>query len=594
VELEDANDHFYNEPSGTVFGFRGVEMTTTGETSVNYGAVSGDVFGVEDTAGDNIISNYGTIEGPTAGLNITAGGDTITNSTTGTISGGIHIVSGGQTIINTGAIDGGITFAGTGNSNSNSVTNSGEITGSITLSGGQTTIDNDGTINGAGGTAISLGSGPDTVVLGETSVLDGAITGFAIGDFIDLQGLQFNGTKYSGGVLTLLENGSQVGQLGVLTPNSSPVFLLSADGSGGTKIEAGNPAPPAGTSADMIMTDGSGNYEIYDIGGNAILTAYTLDQLPTFLTFAALGTFQAGDSSDMLLRNASTGAFVAYYVTADTVTSSAPVGTVGTNFSFAGIGDFDGMSGLSELLLRNSASGAFELYQVAGGGVLSGNAAGAVGNNFSVKGFGQFSESNTTQMMMQDTSGDASKGQVELYTYQPGSASFTGIDVGKVGSNLSIVGMADLLGNGSTQMVMQQNNGDFWLYTYSAATNSLSGILVGAIGSNFHVVGFGPLGTAGQDEMLMQDAAGDFEVYQYNASLNAFVGTSMGAVGAPWVVDGIAADPPGGSSAAVGASTAQLVQAMASMGGGAAVGTAANPTIGADPSQPTLLSTPHA
>src|SRR5579871_759962 len=43
VELQAGNDHFYNEPSGTVFGFRGVEMTTTAETFVNYGAVSGDV-----------------------------------------------------------------------------------------------------------------------------------------------------------------------------------------------------------------------------------------------------------------------------------------------------------------------------------------------------------------------------------------------------------------------------------------------------------------------------------------------------------------------------------------------------------------------
>ena len=44
-----------------------------------------------------------------------------------------------------------------------------------------------------------------------------------------------------------------------------------------------------------------------------------------------------------------------------------------------------------------------------------------------------------------------------------------------------IVGCADLLGNGMTQMVMQQNNGNFWLYSYNAATNSLSGNLMGAI-----------------------------------------------------------------------------------------------------------------
>ena len=36
-------------------------------------------------------------------------------------------------------------------------------------------------------------------------------------------------------------------------------------------------------------------------------------------------------------------------------------------------------------------------------------------------------------------------------------ASLAGINVGKVGSNLSIVGCADLLDNGQTQMVMQQD-----------------------------------------------------------------------------------------------------------------------------------------
>src|SRR5262249_61445083 len=134
------------------------------------------------------------------------------------------------------------------------------------------------------------------------------------------------------------------------------------------------------------------------------------------------------------------------------------------------------------------------------------------------------------QMIKQDNTNDASAGQLELYTYQPSTASLAGINVGKVGSNLSIVGCANLLGNGTTQMVMQQNNGNFWLYSYNAATNSLSGTLVGAIGSNFHVVGFGPLGPAGRDRVGRQGAAGNFEVYQYNASLNAFVGNSMGAV----------------------------------------------------------------
>jgi hypothetical protein len=258
------------------------------------------------------------------------------------------------------------------------------------------------------------------------------------------------------------------------------------------------------------------------------------------------------------------------------------------DWNFAGIGNFDDASSLSELMLRNTFSGSFELYQVASGGVLSGSSVAPVGNNFQVKGFGKFSGSPETQMIMQDTSFDFLRGQLELYTYQSNTASLAGIPVGKVGSNLSIVGCADLLGNGMTQMVMQQDEGSFWLYSYNAATNSFSGNWVGAVGSNFHVVGFGPLGTAGQDEMLMQDADGNFEVYQYNASLNRFVGNPMGPVGAPWVVDGITANPP--SSAA--ASPAQLVQMMAGFGGGsgAADGLNTAPLTG-DTSQQTFLTT---
>ena len=197
-----------------------------------------------------------------------------------------------------------------------------------------------------------------------------------------------------------------------------------------------------------------------------------------------------------------------------------------------------------------------------------------------------------TQMMMQDNTNDASAGQLELYTYQP-SIGFVLWHQCRHGRQQSEHRrLCRLLGNGMTQMVMQQNNGNFWLYSYNAASNSLSGTLVGAIGSNFHVVGFGPLGTAGQDEMLMQDVAGDFEVYQYNASLNAFVGNAMGAVGAPWMVDGIAANPPTASR------EARTLQFSARAGNGSfrrrqrrsqRLNTVAP---GADTSQQTLLTTP--
>ena len=351
----------------------------------------------------------------------------------------------------------------------------------------------------------------------------------------------------------------------------------------------------------MVMSNPTnGDYEIYDVGGNTIKSAYTLaGEISTGWSFLGLGTFQAGDSNDMLLRNGAN--FDAYYISNNTITSSALVGSVGTNWNFSGIGNFDGGSSLSELLLRNSASGAFELYHVQGGGVLAGSSVAAIGNNLQVSGFGYFSETSTEQMAMEQANVSPGSNAYWLYTYNPATNSYGSSGAsGTIGSNLSVVGVADMLGNGSSELIMEQANvtpgtNAYWAYMYNPSNNTFDAIdnkALGTVGSNFHVVGFGPLGTAGQDEMLMQDAAGDFEVYKYNSSEGAFDGSSMGAVGSPWVLDGIA-DPPG---SAAPASNAQLIQAMASMSGGGSASTGASPSGGvSEPTLPTLLTpTAHA
>jgi hypothetical protein len=144
----------------------------------------------------------------------------------------------------------------------------------------------------------------------------------------------------------------------------------------------------------MIMSNSStGNYEMFKVGHNA---AYSLGQAVSPWAFVALGTFQAGDMADMLLRNTSTGAFQASYVSGNNIVGATQLGTVGTEWNFAGIGNFDGTGSLSELMLRNNSSGGFERYQLVDGDMLAGNSVGSVGNNFQVKGFGFFSENSTT------------------------------------------------------------------------------------------------------------------------------------------------------------------------------------------------------
>src|SRR5262249_15745426 len=68
-------------------------------------------------------------------------------------------------------------------------------------------------------------------------------------------------------------------------------------------------SPPAGTTEDMVLSNSAGVYEIYDLGGNSMLAAYQLGQVGPNWAFATLGGFNDGDTTDMLLRDSSTGGF---------------------------------------------------------------------------------------------------------------------------------------------------------------------------------------------------------------------------------------------------------------------------------------------
>src|SRR5262249_46447167 len=128
-----------------------------------------------------------------------------------------------------------------------------------------------------------------------------------------------------------------------------------------------NPPPPASTTADMILRGSNTSpavmcqYEIYDIGNNAILGAYQLGQVGTDWPFVTLGGFFGRDTTDMLLRNSNSGAFEVYDISNNLITNAAALGTVGLNWQFSGVGNFSGL-GETDMILRISNTGGLEVY----------------------------------------------------------------------------------------------------------------------------------------------------------------------------------------------------------------------------------------
>ena len=179
-----------------------------------------------------------------------------------------------------------------------------------------------------------------------------------------------NSFLYSGGTFTTLVDPLAAGFTEALGINNMGQIVGSyEDGSGGFHgfllTITPNPPPPAGTTADMILRHGAdGQYEVYDIGNNAILAGYQLGVVGSDWQFAGVGGFFGNDTTDMLLRSASTGGFEVYDISNNNITNAAFLGAVGMNWQVMGFGNFSSMPGETDMILRNSNSGGMEVYDI--------------------------------------------------------------------------------------------------------------------------------------------------------------------------------------------------------------------------------------
>jgi Ca2+-binding RTX toxin-like protein len=373
--------------------------------------------------------------------------------------------------------------------------------------------------------------------------------------------------------------------------------ILDASLPAGATITVTAAPPPAGTTAEMVLRGSNtspavaGQYEIYDIGNNAILAAYQLGQVGTDWAFVTLGGFFGSDTTDMILRNSSTGGFEVYDISNNNITNAAFMGTVGLEWQVMGFGNFSSF-GETDMMLRNVNTGGIEVYDINNNQITGANFMGTVGLNWQVGGFGNFSSRGTSDMILRNTT----TGGLEVYDIN--SNQITGAAfMGTVGLDWQIIGVGNFSSMpGETDMIMR-NTTTGGLEVYDIANNQITGAaFLGTVGLEWQVAGVAPVSGAGASDLVLRNVnTGAFEVY--NIANNQITGAALlGTVGLDWQLGGFAVDPPTGSAASMGNSSqvAQLVQAMAGFGGRSGAAESLNTAIlGADTSQQPLLTTPQ-
>jgi hypothetical protein len=358
------------------------------------------------------------------------------------------------------------------------------------------------------GNVTFMGAGAALQFDQSVSQIGGDIVRAAPGNAIDLRYQLFTSGEHAvwqqtagqSGTLTLLDgSGAVLANLNLVGRYATSQFITASDAAAGTSIflqQPQNPGPPGNSTADMIMTDGNGDYEIYDIGGNAILAAYLLGQAPPPLSFVGLGTFQAGDTSDMMLRSASTGAFEVYDISNNNITGAAALGTVGLNWQVAGFGNFSSL-GETDMILRDGSSGGLQVYDINNNQITASAFMGAVGLDWQFSGVGNFSGRGESDMLLRN----ANTGGLEVYDISNNQITGAAF-IGTVGLDWQFSGVGNFSGvPGETDLLLRNvNTGG--LEVYDINNNQITGAaFLGMVGLDWQFAGVAPIQAAGASDL---------------------------------------------------------------------------------------------
>ena len=348
-----------------------------------------------------------------------------------------------------------------------------------------------------------------------------------------------------------------------------------------------NPPAPAGTSADMVLRRGDGTYEIYDLGSNAILAAYTLGQVGTDWQFVGRRSFYKSDAGDMLLRSGSTGGFEVYDIANNNITGAALLGTVGMDWQVMGFGNFSSR-GETDMILRNVNTGAVEVYDINNNQITGAAFMGSVGMNWQFSGFGNFRGRGESDMLLHNSS----TGGLELYDIANNQITNSAF-IGTVGIDWQFSGVGNFSGVAGETDLLLRNAKTGGLEVYDINNNQVvAAAFIGTIGLDWQYAGIAAIHAPGASDLVLRNVnTGAFEVY--DITNNQITGAvALGSVGLDWQLGGFAAEPPTGPMGGSG-STAQLVQAMAEFGGGSAANSLNTIPLAVDTSQQPLLTTPQ-
>jgi hypothetical protein len=298
-------------------------------------------------------------------------------------------------------------------------------------------------------------------------------------------------------MVTVYDNGTQIGTTIANASTGHWGFLIGQLADGSTH------------SYTVTATDAAGN-----VSQPSAALSFVVDSV------MPPDAFLGNDTSDVLFRNATSGDI--WFEAMSNGAPSAPnpwrqIGGSDTHYSLVGVGDFYG-TGTSDILLRNNSTGDTWIEAISNGAVAGWNEIGGSDTHYSVAGVGDFYGTGTEDILFRNTStGDTWFEQVGA-----NNDPFAGWhQIGGSDTHFAVVGLGDFSGTGADDILFRNNStGDTWLEAIS--NGAFAGWSeIGGSDTHYSVVGVGDFFGNGANEILFRNnSTGDtwFEAVSNGAS----------------------------------------------------------------------------
>jgi hypothetical protein len=280
-------------------------------------------------------------------------------------------------------------------------------------------------------------------------------------------------------------------------------------------------------NSDILWRDTSGNVGLWLMSGTSIQQAAVVANVPLSWTIVGQRDFNADGNTDILWRDTS-GNVGIWLMNGTGVQATSVLGNVPTNWSVAGIIGFN-TGGYNNILWRDTA-GDLGIWYMNGTTVVSTATIGNVPTNWVIAG----SDAHGNIFWRNSTTGD-----VQMWVLN-GSQVVKQVDLGIVPLTWTIAGIGDFDGNGSTDLLWQDNAGNVGMWLMNGTT-VMSTAVLGNVPSIWSIAATGDYNGDGKSDLLWKDSSGNVGVWFMNGTTisSTFV---YGNVGSTWNVQAMNSD----------------------------------------------------